>query len=203
MELSGSMLVAAPVAAVMGIVMSLLRGGDVPKAEQFAWLTLVGTVGAWLVLVPAKFWEGRSGEPTLRRFVLMLAGLLLGVVAWGGKEWLLVSLPYDWPPVETPLAEQFGDGFADARGMPTIMGNMAYFAFLLMMFRWWRQADPLRSARLSLWPVVVSAGLAWVLACFWRFPQPWGMMIAATMSVAVQLGSPWHDSRRRPAFAEV
>jgi hypothetical protein len=79
---------------------------------------------------------------------------------------------------------------------------MAYFAFLLMILRWWRQADPLRPARLSLWPVIVTAGWAWCLQIFWPFPQPWGVMIAGTMSVAVQLASPWHDTRRRTAYVE-
>ncbi|HUY36780.1 MAG TPA: protein kinase [Pirellulales bacterium] len=206
MELLGSMLVAAPVAAVMCVVMSLLRGGQAPLPEQFAWLTLVSTIGAWLVLVPAKFWEGRNGEPTLRRFVLMLLGLGLGVVAWGGKEWLLVNLSHDWSQMEgmLPLSEtMLGEGFADAHGAPTVMGHMAYFAFLLMVLRWWRQADPSRPARLSLWPVLVTAGWAWGLQFFWRFPQPWGVMIAATMSVAVQLASPWFETRRRAAHTEV
>jgi len=206
MELTGSLLFAAPVAAVMCVVMGILRG-EAPRPEQFAWLTLVSTIGAWLVLVSAKFWEGKNGEPNVRRFVQMLLGLGLGVVAWGGKEWLLVGLPYEWtdPAGQHALGEQmFGDGFTDkAGGAPTLMGHMAYFAFLLMVLRWWHQADPLRPARLSLWPVVVTAGWAWILQFFWSYPQPWGVMIAATMSVAVQLASPWFETRCRTAHVEV
>ncbi|HVC97440.1 MAG TPA: serine/threonine-protein kinase, partial [Pirellulales bacterium] len=183
MELTGSLLFAVPVAAVMCVVMGILRG-QAPRPEQFAWLALVSTIGSWLVLTTAKFWEGKSGEPNVRRFVLMLLGLGLGVVAWGGKEWLLVGLPYEWidPVGQHALGEQmFGNGFTDrAHGVPTLMGHMAYFAFLLMVLRWWHQADPLRPSRLSLWPVVVTAGWAWVLQFFWSYPQPWGVMIAAT-----------------------
>jgi hypothetical protein len=183
--------------------MGIVRG-EALQPEQFAWLTLVSTLGTWLVLIPSKFWEGRHGEPTLRRFVLIIMGLALGVIAFGGKEWLLVTLPHEWIEGNHPLGERvFGDGFADSHGAPTMMGHMAYFAILLVVLRWWRQADPLRSARLSVWPVIVTAGWAWILSSFWSYPEPWGVMVAATMSVAVQLASPWYDTRRRPARIEV
>ena len=68
---------------------------------------------------------------------------------------------------------------------------LAYFGFLFVLLRWWRQADPVRSARLSLWATACTVLVAWVLNLFWPFPQPWGIMVAATMSIAVQLASPW------------
>jgi hypothetical protein len=32
---------------------------------------------------------------------------------------------------------------------------------------------------------------AWVLHQFWPFPQPWGLMLAVTISIAVQFSSRW------------
>jgi hypothetical protein len=32
--------------------------------------------------------------------------------------------------------------------------------------------------------------VAWLVNLFWAFPQPWGLMVAGIMSIAVQLASP-------------
>jgi len=201
-ELTGSMLVSAVVAAAMGVLLGVLRGASA-SPEQFAWLVLVGTVGAWAVMLPAKFWKGGDGEAMLRRCLLLALGLGLGAFAYAGKSWLLVDLPYDWngPQMDARLypasIRQFE--FTDADGAPTLMAHMAFFAFLLAALRWWRQADPSRPHRLSLWSTAVSVFAAWLLCYFWPFPQPWSLMAAATISVAVQLASPWQGPRRRRA----
>jgi hypothetical protein len=66
-----------------------------------------------------------------------------------------------------------------------------------VVLRWWRQADPLRQTRLSLWTTAVSAGWAWLLHLVWPFPQPWGFMLAMTISLAVQLSTPWFSPPKR------
>ena len=38
--------------------------------------------------------------------------------------------------------------------------------------------------------------VAWLINLLWPFPQPWGLMVAATISLAVQLASPWAGERR-------
>src|SRR5205814_1100861 len=79
-ELLGSMLLAAFVSAAVSILLLVLEkffGNDTTQfGPLFAWLSLTGTIGAWCVLIPAKFWEGTQGDPTLRRFVMLAAGLL-------------------------------------------------------------------------------------------------------------------------------
>ncbi len=199
-ELTGSMLISAAVAAIVCLLLNILRG-KTAAPQQFAWLTLVGTVGAWAVMLPAKFWEQGEGEAMLRRCLLLLVGLGLGAFAYGSHAWLLVDLPYDWRSVQIDerLYPQslINFEFTDTAGAPTLMGHMAYFGFLLVALRWWRQADPARAHRLSLWSIIVSGFVAWLLSFFWPFPQPWGIMVAATISVAVQLASPWQAPRRR------
>ncbi|HVW38970.1 MAG TPA: protein kinase [Pirellulales bacterium] len=203
-ELTGSMLVSAAVAAVMGVLLGVLRG-KAAAPEQFVWLVLVGTVGAWAVMLPTKFWERGDGEALLRRCLLLLLGLGLGAFAFASKRWLLVDLPYEWRAVQIGgrLSPQSlaNFEFTDLSGAPTLMGHMAFFAFLLVALRWWRQADPTRPHRLSLWSTSVSVFAAWLLCYFWPFPQPWSLMVAATISVAVQLASPWQGHRRRRARA--
>lgn len=197
-ELTGSMLASAVVAAVMGVLLSVLRG-KAAQPEQFAWLVLVSTVGAWLILIPSKFWEGSEGEPILRRCALLLLGLGLGAFAFTSGKFLLADLPYEWKAPDFNQHTLVNLDLYDPAGAPTIMGHMAYFAFLLVALRWWRQADPARPHRLSLWSVAVSAFWAWMLYYFWPFPQPWGIMVATAISVSVQLASPWRARRRRSA----
>jgi hypothetical protein len=76
---------------------------------------------------------------------------------------------------------------------------LAYFGFLFLLVRWWRGADPLRSTRLSLLGTSSALFVAWLLNFVWPFPQPWGLMATATISIAVQLASPWVPPKK-PAF---
>ena len=199
-ELLGSLLTGALVALAMCVVMILVSGyrGMTPQPEQCAWLALVGIAGTWTVLLAAKFWEGTAGEALLRRFILMVVGLGLGLLACGVAEALWVHLP---PAADMPAAGPYGyrlplSFYADD-GRPLAMAYMACFGTLLLVLRWWRQADPLRAVRLSLWSMIVSAVVAFLVAGVWHFPQPWLAMVAATMSVAVQLASPWVPLHQR------
>jgi hypothetical protein len=80
------------------------------------------------------------------------------------------------------------------------MAFMTYFGFLYLVPRWWRQTDPIRRVRLSVFFTAVVGFWAWLLHQFWPFPQPWGMMAAVTISIAVQFSSRWIAPRdRKPA----
>ncbi len=174
-------------ALALSVVLPLVATGNVQLGEVF-WLAGVGTLGAWGVLVPAKFWEGTQGEPILRRFALLCVGLALGFVALGLTEALVVDLPH---------SESFGPRNRAETGIAKEALFVAYFTFLMPVLRWWRQADPLRGSRFSLWATAVCIGWALLLSLAWHFPQPWGMMAAATIAVSVQLAAPWVDHRRR------
>jgi len=197
-DLLGSLLLGALVTLSMCVVAVLLSSyrGTCPRMEQCAWLLLVSLAGTWAVLIPAKFWEGTRGEVVLRRFAMMVIGLGLGVLASGVAALLLVNLPYDsqftlGPDYELPHS------FYDDGGRPLGMAYLAAFGTLFLVIRWWRQADPLRSTRLSFWSLIVSVVVAGLVAAAWHFPQPWLPMVACTISVSVQLASPWlHPARR-------
>jgi hypothetical protein len=165
--------------------------------SEYAWLGLCGSLGAWGVLIPAKFWEGRHGDAVLRRFVLLGIGLIFGLVAFEtGPKLLKIVLENE---VEVPHVQFDGHGAYSVEGQPEVMRYLAYFGFLFLLVRWWKQADPLRSSRLSLWSIMVCVFWAAVLCVIpnFSFPQPWGMMIAGTISLAVQLSSPWVDPQDR------
>jgi hypothetical protein len=114
----------------------------------------------------------------------------------------MVELPFEAPFVQQFRASQnriFPNGFYRPDGSPLLYAYVAYFGFLFVILRWWRQADPRRTTRLSLWTIACSIFIAWLLNFFWPFPQPWGCMVAATMSSAIQLTSPWAPPQKRAA----
>jgi len=195
-ELVGSLLVSSAVVAAMCVVMVLIQGyradvANVPKPEQFAWLLLVSLTGTWAVLIPAKLWEGVRGEPIIRRFLLMVLGIGVGVIAFGLATVLMAGLPSE---SGFPASPDFRlpPSFYAIDGRPLMMAYVACFGTLFLLMQWWRQADPLRPARLSLWALLLSVIVAGFVAMAWQFPQPWLPMVAGTMSVATQLASPWH-----------
>ena len=199
-ELFGSMLGGGFVSVTMCFVLLMLnsfRTGVLPPIEVCSWLALVSIIGTWAVLIPGKFWEGNRGEAMVRRFVLMVVGLAIGGFAAAAALFLKIDLPYDHQFSE-PHSLGLPAAFYDAHGTPMLMAYMACFGTLFLLVRWWRQADPLRTSRMSLWSMVFSVVAAWLVATLWLFPQPWLMMAACAISVSVQLSSPWLHPRSRP-----
>jgi len=201
-DLVGSLLGSGLVGVAMCVVLVLLYAYFTTasiRPEQFAWLLLVGVAGSWAVLIPSKFWEGTRGEAMLRRFILMVVGLGLGVLAFGVASVLMVSLPVDasYGSAFFPGHEMPASFYDRVDGDPLAPAFMACFGMLYFLMRWWRQADPLRPSRVSLWAMFVSVVVAAVVAGFLCFPSSWLMMVVAVISASVQLSSPWVPPRER------
>ena len=188
-QLIGSMLLSAVACIVLSLVMMILRGESI-EPNLYAWLATSSVLGSWAVLIPAKIWEGQRGDAVLRRFVMLVIGLVLGAASFGLANFLVVNLHPDWRFGSMAHTERFGaDFYID--GTPQILAYLAVFGFMFVIVRWWRQADPLRSTRLSIWYTGVAVFFSWAIAAFWAFPQPWGLMLAATIAISVQLAAPW------------
>src|SRR5262249_6149646 len=199
-QLIGSLLLSAATCLVVALVVMFLRG-ETPEPSQYAWLAASSILGSWCILVPAKIWEGSRGDPAMRRFVMLAIGLAFGAIAFGLLNWLMISFSaYSASPMGGP-AREFKSGFFDSAGAPKMIAFLAYFGFLFLIVRWWRLADPVRSTRLSIWHTVVAVFCSWVLTIFWPFPQPWGVMVATTIAISVQLASPWLSPTERAALA--
>ena len=149
----------------------------------------------------AKFWEADAGDHFGRRVVMLAAGLAIGAVACGLGHALLL----DVPDQDHWTAHAFGHAswlpaMHGSDGSPLFGAYLLYFAGLFAVLRWWRQMDPLRKSRLSIWTTAVCLLWAWVMHSLCSFPQPWGFILAATMSVAVQLAAPWVSPAERVAL---
>jgi hypothetical protein len=203
-ELLAALLVSSLVIAAMCPVAVILLGyhSQTPRPEQVAWVYVMSLAGTWCVLALAKWWEAVDAEPAARRFVSMVAGLGLGGLASGLAAYL-TGVPGGLAllPAATDAAragrQHVPSSFYAADGVPLALAYLAVFGTLFLVVAWWKQADRLRSARLSLSSIIGCAILGGLVAYGWGFPQPWLVMVAATISVAVQLSSPW---TRPPQF---
>ena len=192
-ELVGSLVGGALVAMIVALAAMIVRGyaaSAPPRIEEVAWLALVGILGTWAVLIPSKLWEGAPEEPALRRFTLMVLGMGLGLVAWQTAAALFLHLPH-LAQLPLPNAYPLIGGFYEADGTPLALAHVAAFGTLFLLMRWWRQAERGRAARFRLPTVIATMLIAGLIAAAWHFPQPWLVMVAVTISVSVQLASPW------------
>jgi serine/threonine protein kinase len=202
-ELTGSLLMAALVVGVLSLVMLLGAGvaldGSVATWAFFTWFVVTAVVGCWIVLAASKFWEADEGDPMIRRFLMLVLGLGLGAASFLAFKLLFVDPQLD-QLTQRPLApEMIARNMHGADGGVQLAGFLVYFGGLMVALRWWRQADPLRSTRVSVWAVAACALWAWVLHLIWTFPQPLGLMLAAVIAIGVQLSAPWIDPKQARA----
>lgn len=208
-ELLGSMLFASLFATLAACVAPLVLQGQ-PSSEQMAsyiWLALVGTLASWAVLIPSKFAEGKVEDQAPHRISLLLLGTLVGVAAWGLGNLLVLKSPGWHEPVDVGSGlithEMLGWPRTTDPGNQPVAMYVAYFAFLFLVPRWWRQAEFTRTVRMSFWSVLCCVGWAWLLHIFWWFPQPLGMMVAGVTALATQLSSPWMPPSQRRVLSEM
>ncbi|MBN1852366.1 MAG: protein kinase [Pirellulales bacterium] len=194
MELVGSMLVSGLVAMTMSLVLLVLTSGGQFTPGPVIWFSVVGMLGAWAIIIPSKFAEGKVEDQASMRFIMLIMGLLVGGAAAGLYNVMAVQLPMEGELTQYPPF--FGQTIASPSKIP-LVAFVGYFGFLYVILRWWIQASWIRNARLSLWTVGCCVFWAWLLHLFWWFPQPAGMMIAAVIAVTVQFSSPWLPMSQR------
>jgi serine/threonine protein kinase len=207
-ELVGSMLLAALFSAIAACVVPLFSSSEVTSevTATYFWLAVVGTLGSWAVMIPAKLIEGKLEDHVPMRIALMLLGALLGVAAWGVARGLMIHLPTWREPISIDRGlvshEMLGWNISKDISPPAAV-YIAYFAFIFLIPRWWRQAEFTRSTRMSIWRVAGCVFFAWLVHLFWWFPQPLGMAAAGVISLSTQLASPWMTPSQRRAISEM
>jgi eukaryotic-like serine/threonine-protein kinase len=211
-ELCGSMLLAAVVATVL----SFLAGSVLCArwdCQLTLWLAIVGTLGSWAVMIPAKMAEGRVEDQAPMRFIQLIVGALVGTVAWFLADLLILSMPvfqdFSTLPRDSIFSHTFSRLGQDQHAMYSAgithlpMGVfVAYFAFLFVLLKWWRQAEFARTVRVNLLAIAWFGLIAWGLHFFWWFPQPVGLLLAVIMVFTIQLTSPWLSASKRQALID-
>jgi hypothetical protein len=211
-SLLASMLAAAAIAPVAAVFACLFLAPQF-NVELFLWVAIVGTLSSWAVMIPAQLTEGRIEEHTPLRFSMLLAGALVGVLAFGVAQLLYLDLPvggdFGFSPKESLSSEMFGYseevylGFHQRGAVALPVRDFAvYFAALFVVMRWWRLAEWTRSTRVSMWAIAWACGIGFAASLLMWFPQPLGIIMAGVIAFTVQLASPWLSPSRRREMAQ-
>jgi hypothetical protein len=199
-ELTGSMLAAAAIAMVLTVIMTAIGGESLDNSPNAlagpGWLWLMTTIGSWLVLAAGKFCERNSGEQVKRRFGMLVLGLVFGAIAFGSSRFLMVEF-HDGIVQRSPFSQEIARHMFSTSGVPQIAAFLAYFGSVFLTIGWWKQTDPLRTSRLKIGPILVVVLAAWAWWLLWGFPQPWGFMLVAAISITTQLSAPWLSPQER------
>jgi len=203
-DLTGSMLAAAFVAGILTILLTAIGGDALLKSAHElsgpAWLWIMTTLGSWAVLAAGKFCERSRGERLKRRVGMLAIGVALGVIACGLSQYLMVSFGEGSVP-RALLRGGWAREMYDGNGMPELPAYLAYFGALFFAISWWKQCDPLRRSRLKIAPILLAVLAAWICQLVWPFPQPWGFMLVAAISITTQLAAPWISPAERAAYS--
>jgi len=194
-ELSGSWIAAAIAALFCAVAAGVigLRNGNVDALAiaPFGWITVLGFSISAVILGLGKLWEGRDGDPLNRRIVLAGSGGLIGALGYAVFNHLMIPTE---PGITRVLIDaDLPQALYDSDSVPRLSAWMLHFALLMAVVRWWRLTDPLRSRRLSLWSVAVVVVADWLIQQLIPIPQPWGMLVAGTAVIAVQIAATWES----------
>jgi hypothetical protein len=194
-ELAGSWLAAAITAVFCGIAAAVigLRHAEAHPAlmAPYTWMMVVAFTLAVVILGLGKLWEVRDGDPLNRRLVLAGCGGLLGALAYLVANHLLI--PLDSGIARSIDATTLPPALYQSDGTPRLAALMTHFAILMAAVRWWKVTDPLRRHRLSVWTVAVVVVADWLIHQLVPIPQPWGMLIAGSAVIAVQIAAAWES----------
>jgi hypothetical protein len=197
-ELLGSMIVAAISCVVFNLlgigVSGWILQSTVETWAVYGWMVVTSIVACWALLIAGKVWEHRAGDAWLRRLTMLAIGLLTGIVSFVAADLYNVQVsgvsaaPLDSTPISS-LA------FASIDGMAAFL---IFFTVLFGALRWWRQVDPLRRTRLSLWSVGMCIVWAAVFSHLLVFAPIWNCILAVVVSISIQLAAQWiHPDERK------
>ncbi|MBX3420801.1 MAG: serine/threonine protein kinase [Pirellulaceae bacterium] len=211
-QITASWLNAALVIAVFSYAVGLfmVSGSQPlqPVAMNIIWTAVVSLVAALIIICLGKYWQSREGDWPLRSFIQLLSGFAVGGIAYVLAGYLLMNpgdtsgpasltnaFQVQWPGADRPQWANFAND-----NQVLLLGYMAYFPLLMGLVGWWKQVDPLRRVRFSIWAVTWSVLVASLIQQLVPFPQPWCALLAGGTSIAVQLASPWISSDERLAI---
>ncbi len=203
-ELTGSWIGSAIVITVFTALVAIFQIGqightqiDQGKIVGLVWAAAMSFICAAVTITLGKRWQTTEGDSSIRAFVQLTLGLAIGAVGYVLSEFLTVP----WSGI---AYENFGDlpvqrwkGFFNPDKSPMFPAYLAYFPLMMGMVHWWKQADPLRRTRFSLFSVLWVLLMAGLIQLLIPFPQPWGALVFAGTSIAVQLATPWYSSDER------
>ena len=203
-EMSYSLTLASLCACLLSVGASFagefLHRRPVPQSVEMMALFMATTMaGAWALVIASQCATRTSWADRHPRLLNLIAGVLVGSLAFGLDEFLRVDFQRTGLPQSVFQSLGVHPLTVD-RLNPTWLGYMVFFGGLFFFRRWWLDVNPQRPKRLSLGRLF-SAGLtAFLVTVFFEFPANPAMMWAVTLSATVQLATPWSPARQRDSF---
>lgn len=203
-SLTGSWLTAATTIIVTSMVTAVIALKSTSVTTDMMagviWSGLVSMIATWSILTVTKFWETSDGNGFVRRLVLLTAGATVGLPAILLSQYLLVP----WERIaEISDLNRFGlseyQTFYTESQLPLLTATCIHFALVFALCRWWKQADPLRTKRISIFAISAAVVAELIAHLLIPVPQPWGMLVAATTSFALQYAAPRYVAEKDPS----
>ncbi len=198
-ELSGAWTTAGFTTVILALIAGLIGLRDTEinaiSIAPYALTAATVAVASMVLLGMGKLWERDEGEALPRRLVLSGVGAIIGAFVYAASQYLLLPTGGDalGPHALENLPQNL---YVD--GAPRLVAMMAHFALLMGAVGWWKNTDPLRTRRISLWAVAVAVVVEWGISQFLPIPQPWGMLAAGGTALVLQMTAPWENPRQRP-----
>ncbi|MBS0263005.1 MAG: serine/threonine protein kinase [Planctomycetes bacterium] len=220
-DLTGAMTMAVIWGALATALLTVLRFPIAVDQERALLAThgglglwgLVTILGSWALLGSSKVLEGSAIGNQNRRLIQTAIGAAVGAIAFALQHELLVDLPIHSSfdglfnhigrlPLTTDVSV---DPDTQIRFLqPTLAGYVVYFGALFGFRRWWLLADSFRVKRFSIFSVIFSGFIAFLIPAAFVFQQNWGAMWGVAIATVVQLSAPWIAPAKRavPPAAE-
>ncbi len=194
-ELCGSLVMATLLSALACTIWAAV--GRIDQMSTVGSGFFLTVAACWAVLIPAKIWDGREGDSSVRRIVMMLLGILVGA----GALWLDHGKT-GFSPTSWTIGGQSPAGrpgvVPHPQGISVAAGYLSYFGLAFFALRWWKMAERQRPQRFSFGPVLATGFWAFALLLLFVFvgtlPEaPQGMLPLLITSAVVQIVSPWQQ----------
>ncbi len=192
-ELCGSMSLTTLFAVVSTLV--VVGVGRMSEWSQPGSIFFLTVAVCWAVLIPAKLWPTRRGDSWMRRAVMMVAGVLIGL----GGLWLDARVP-PVPPNDIVIDTGSGvhEGLLPPTGLSMVAGYMSYFGLTLFVMRWWKLADLHRRRWFGVGPIFFAGLWGGLLCLVFGSYMVNGLIALVASSIIIQLATPWEPPLPRP-----
>ncbi len=197
-EVTSSWMTSAVVITVFTALVAVFQVGSGTVGQPYVigmvWSAVMALVCSMVAITLSKRWQASEGDAAVRCFVQLTLGLAIGAIAYGLSEFLLVP----WAEI---TRQNFGDlpvqrwrGFFADDNSPLLAAYLAYFPLLMGLVHWWKQADPLRRTRFSLFSVLwtlLMAGVVHLIVPFHNLGAHWFSRYldrSSNVDTLVQLG---------------
>lgn len=169
------------------------KASHAPSADTICFFTVMSVAATWLILSAGQLGRYSKWLQKNPRKSFLFVGLLLGGLAWGLDQYLLVDYG-NYVSGGSAAVRSIGvHRLTDADLSPSWLGYLVFFGGLLSLHRWWQELSPKRNRQLSVGRMASAAVVAWIMTVIFAFPQWPAIMWALSISAAVQLASPWPE----------